>query len=354
MTEVARRTEGTGEERKDIVLTQRGLVPRTITELNRLAIALVRGGVAPKGMQPETALGVMLKGLEIGLGAIQSLEAIGCINGKFFLYGDGISAVLLRSGLLEGREHSVTGEGDDMVAVVKLKRKGIPQPFVGTFSWEDAKKANLTGKDTYKSYPKRMLFRRAMWFAAHDGFADVLAGLHGQEEVDDLEFTMPTPTVVDTTVVQEEPTASPRIAAPTAEVTTPTAAAHAKATVRPAPATPRTVEDAPPTDDSPAWEVPDEHIEAKIPAVSQNGTPKPETVVAEAPDKVAVISNEQAEMWHDWLGLRAKLGPDDLKRVRELSGVGKVLPSLNAESLARVITTAEAVLAEADAKKGAA
>jgi hypothetical protein len=31
MTEVARRTEGTGEERKDIVLTQRGLVPRTIT-----------------------------------------------------------------------------------------------------------------------------------------------------------------------------------------------------------------------------------------------------------------------------------------------------------------------------------
>ena len=53
-----------------------------------------------------------------------------------------------------------------------------------TFSWKDAKKANLTICESWKSYPDRMLQMRARGFAFRDIFGDIMAGVALREEVD--------------------------------------------------------------------------------------------------------------------------------------------------------------------------
>jgi hypothetical protein len=54
--------------------------------------------------------------------------------------------------------------------------------------WIDNKKVQVTlaDKQTYKSYPKRMLQMRARAFALRDMFPDVLKGLQVREEVEDF------------------------------------------------------------------------------------------------------------------------------------------------------------------------
>jgi hypothetical protein len=90
---------------------------------------------------------------------------------------------------------------------------------------------------------------------------------------------------------------------------------------------------------------PTQHIAEKTPA-----NPKIDT-----PDKVSVISTEQAEAWAEWLPLRAKMGPEDLAEARKRAGLTKrESPAMGLEALSKLNTSAEAVLAEADAKKGAA
>ena len=53
------------------------------------------------------------------------------------------------------------------------------------FSVEDAKRAGLWGKNTWASYPRRMLQHRARGFALRSAFADVLKGMISTEELQD-------------------------------------------------------------------------------------------------------------------------------------------------------------------------
>jgi len=54
-----------------------------------------------------------------------------------------------------------------------------------TFSWKDAKKANLTTHESWKSHPDRMLQMRARVFTFRDSFSDIMEGIILREEVDE-------------------------------------------------------------------------------------------------------------------------------------------------------------------------
>jgi hypothetical protein len=173
-------------KREPIEMNGRGLVIRNHSELARLAEAMVRGGIAPKGMLVETAMGIMLFGMELGLSPIQALKDICCINGKFSAYGDAVSGLLNASGKLAcAPEVEYTGSGKDLTCTVTLKRRGRPGSYSMSFSLAMAEKNGLLGKDSWQKYPERMLYWRAFTWAARDGFSDVLKGLTTREEAED-------------------------------------------------------------------------------------------------------------------------------------------------------------------------
>lgn len=156
----------------------------------RLAKVMLAAGFAPSSLKtPEAVTAAMLAGSELGLTPFQSVQGIAIINGRPALWGDGLKALVLASPSCEYVKEEITGEGDSMVAVCRSKRKGVESEHVTRFSWADAKRAGLAGKDTYKNYPARMIQMRARAFNLRDNFADVLRGVRVLEEEQDFEFT---------------------------------------------------------------------------------------------------------------------------------------------------------------------
>ena len=163
---------------------------KTMDDLRWFCGTMAKSRLVPAAYQgkPEDILVCIQHGAELGLKPLQSLNTIAVINGRPTLYGDGIPALLDASGLCEDRDEYIEGEGDKMTAVCRLKRRGMQTPILRTFSVSDAKAAGLWGKaGPWTQYPKRMLAMRARSWAARDGFADVLRGLHVREEVADYD-----------------------------------------------------------------------------------------------------------------------------------------------------------------------
>lgn len=165
----------------------RGLVLRSIEEMWRFSEAVSRSGIAPRGLgKPEQILVALEYGAELGLKPMQALATVMVVNGRATLYGDGMLAVVQASGLLIDITETISGDGESLAATCIVKREGRPTPSKATFTWKEAKQAGLTGSDTYKKYPGRMLKARARAFALRDAFPDVLCGVMSTDEAEDL------------------------------------------------------------------------------------------------------------------------------------------------------------------------
>ena len=167
----------------------RAIVPQSMEEVWRLASAVCKAGMAPKGLDtPEKATVAILHGLEIGLTPMAALQRIAVVNGRPTIWGDAAIGLVRGSGLCEFVRETITGAGEQRVAKCEAKRRGEPEPVTRTFGVADAKKAGLWGKaGPWQQFPDRMLQLRARAFALRDGFADVLGGLYIREELDDAQ-----------------------------------------------------------------------------------------------------------------------------------------------------------------------
>lgn len=173
------------------------IIPRNFDEVFRVARCLVFGGMIPNSYSKGTSnqdevvfrvSGAIMKGAEIGLAPMTSVETIMVINGRYAIWGDAASALVLRSGQVENLRDWQTGKvGDNTYThFFEVRRRGIETPFVRSFSLEDAKRAGLLGKDTWRSYQARMCFNRARAWALRDSCADILMGIAIAEEVQDI------------------------------------------------------------------------------------------------------------------------------------------------------------------------
>jgi hypothetical protein len=158
--------------------------PRTFEEAYRFANFIASSSMIPREFQnnPANVLIAIQLGMELGVPPMQALQNIAVINGRPAIWGDLIPAIVYQSKLCEQFDEI----GNDKEATCTVKRKGMP-PIKRTFTWEDAKRAGLADKDTYKKFPARMLQMRARGYAVRDAFADVLKGVHLREELEDLE-----------------------------------------------------------------------------------------------------------------------------------------------------------------------
>jgi hypothetical protein len=159
-----------------------GIVPRDIEEVFRLATAVAKSGLAPRGMETAEKLTVaILHGLEIGLPPMMSIQKISIINGRPTVWGDAVPALILSRGFRLREWMS----DDDATAFCEVTRPD-GQATIRSFSVDDARKAGLWGKSgPWVQYPKRMLAMRARGFAVRDGAADALSGLYLAEEMQD-------------------------------------------------------------------------------------------------------------------------------------------------------------------------
>lgn len=186
------------EQSKPPVVAGKGMaaiVPQDVDQTFRLAQALAASGdMVPKHFQnrPNEVMAAIMRGMEIGLAPMQAISNIAVINGRASLWGDALPALMQRAG--HHLDAEIIGEGDEMKAVATLVRGDTGRKITREFSVEDAKKANLWGKQgPWQTYPKRMLMMRARAWAVRDGASDAMMGLQVAEEAQDMPIKDVTP-----------------------------------------------------------------------------------------------------------------------------------------------------------------
>ncbi len=187
------------------------IIPRDIDEAQRYASGLIKANIVPDSFRvdgkkdnpvnaPLVLMGV-LKSMELGLPPQTGIGTLLPINGRFTVWGDGAVALIQRQRVIQKQEAVTIGTPfsadvplgewpDDHGWSVSYWRVGQDEPYVGTFTVRDAKRANLwmnSYKKPWIMFPDRMLFNRARAFALRDGFADCLMGLGIAEEVRDMQ-----------------------------------------------------------------------------------------------------------------------------------------------------------------------
>lgn len=160
------------------------LVPQNLEEAFRLAGALAASGMAPRGMdKPEQVMVAILAGAEIGFAPYQAMQSFAVVNNRATLWGDAIPALLWSHGF-KIKEWFDNDDAPKKAFCEVTRPDGTA--IQRSYSLDDAKKAGLIGKQgPWQTATSRMLQMRARSFAARDGAADVLKGLHIREEVED-------------------------------------------------------------------------------------------------------------------------------------------------------------------------
>ena len=189
------------------------IIPTDLDSVYRLATAISKSGIAPKGMNtPEQIMVAILHGAEVGLPPMASVQRIAVIGGRATIWGDAALGLIMATPAYEDHEESIAGDGDDREAVCTFFRKG-KKPKTGKFSVADAKRAGLWSPELivkkkdwdtkqwvdkpndspWHRFPDRMLQMRARGFAGRDAFPDVLGGLYLQEEMEGIDAIDVTP-----------------------------------------------------------------------------------------------------------------------------------------------------------------
>jgi len=161
------------------------LVPSTVAEAQQLSKTYAKSHLLPKELQGKEAdiFVTIMAGQELGLAPMASLRSIHVVQGKPVISADGLVAVALAHPQCE-YFHSVTSS--DTEATYETKRKGSP-PTRRSFTSEDAKRAGLLGKDTWKKYPAAMLRARCKADLARDVYPDAVSGVYTPDEAQDID-----------------------------------------------------------------------------------------------------------------------------------------------------------------------
>jgi hypothetical protein len=142
---------------------------------------LAKSGMIPQQFKtPQSVLAVILRGQELGITPMQSLEMFNFIQGKVTMSAAGLVALCQsRGGKFEVLEET------DKACAIRATRPDRQWVQEYRFSIEDAHMMGLTGKDNWKKMPRWMLYARCVSVLCRRGWADILGGLYSSEEMRD-------------------------------------------------------------------------------------------------------------------------------------------------------------------------
>lgn len=165
----------------------RELEPRNMRQVQWLAQQMFKSRLFAAYGTEQAVLATVLAGRELGIGAMASLRGFHIIEGKPSMSSGLMSALVLQSG--KAKYFACTKTSSE-TATFKTWRVGDPEPVEVTFTIDDAKRAQLTGKGNWSKYPADMLVSRAIARLARLVYSDVVFGLYTADELgrDDLEL----------------------------------------------------------------------------------------------------------------------------------------------------------------------
>lgn len=184
--------------------TTRAFEPGGIEEGHRLASLLVKSGLLPDTVRtPEAAFAIIATGRELGLTAMQSLRSIHVIKGKTILSADLVAA------LVKSRRdvcmYFQLVESTPDIARYKTHRVGEPEPTSMAFTFEDAKRAGVTGNDNWRKYPAAMLRARCITALARAVYPDLAMGVYDADEFSEAPAPLPHPVPLVQDLSRREP-----------------------------------------------------------------------------------------------------------------------------------------------------
>jgi len=151
-------------------------------QMMSVATVLVKSGVLPNSVKtPETAMAIMLKGRELGIPPMRAFAQISIIAGK-----PALGAELMLARVYERYPnadiHIIKRDADGATIEARRNAKREYQQF--SFLTEDAKRADVLGKDSWRKYPRAMYFWRAVSDMVRSVWPECLAGAsHTPEEL---------------------------------------------------------------------------------------------------------------------------------------------------------------------------
>lgn len=155
------------------------VAPLSVTDIEKMALAVAKSGMF--GVRtPEQAMSLMLIAQAEGLHPAIAARDYHVIQGRPALRADAMLARFqLAGGKVEWIDHS-----DTKVSA----RFSHPQGGSVVIDWtfERAKNAGLTGKETWRAYPRQMLRSRVISEGVRAVFPGVAVGTYTVEEVQDM------------------------------------------------------------------------------------------------------------------------------------------------------------------------
>lgn len=144
-------------------------------------IAMIAGKLFKSGLfthlsKPEQAVAIVEYGRELGIPPMQSLQMMAVIRGKIAIQSQLLLALAMKNGCdIEIIEQ--TKEKCEMI----FKRQGRKYPV--SFTYEEAKELELTGKDNWRKQSANMLFWRCVSKAIRRYAPDLMLGIYTIEEM---------------------------------------------------------------------------------------------------------------------------------------------------------------------------
>ena len=128
--------------------------------------------------QEAQAIVKIMAGQEMGIPALMAMTKIYIIQGKVVIAPEIMAALIKKSGTYNYRVTKWTNEECNIVFY-----ENGEDVFESSFTMEDAKRAKLHGKDNWQSYPRNMLFARALSNGARLVCPHVINGAYVPEEL---------------------------------------------------------------------------------------------------------------------------------------------------------------------------
>ena len=141
-----------------------------------------KSGMFPDVKSQAQAVVKILAGKELGLSPFEAMGSIYVVNGKLALASKAMAGLIQRS----KKYGYVIKKLDETECTIDILNDDA---VIGTttFTFKDAAKAGLVNKDNWKSYPKNMLFARALSNACRFYCPEVISGYYSVEELQDVE-----------------------------------------------------------------------------------------------------------------------------------------------------------------------
>ena len=152
----------------------------------------VKSGMFPTITSQAVAVVKILAGAELGISPLQSLTDIYIVNGKIALQAKLMASLIKKSKKYDYHIDKLD-ETECSISFFQINGK-IEKIGESSFTIKDAAKAGIINKEVWKSYPRNMLFSRAISNGARLYCADVLTA-YTVEEIEDIKVEKPKETI---------------------------------------------------------------------------------------------------------------------------------------------------------------